>query len=135
MDESERQEYLREVESDSSIIGATLPETIDIGGEEIALDEFLVETRKIDEIPPDAQATIEEAKRVLRDERAQLVDRLKNDQLSHETADALVEKINGLDRALSALENIDCPGFGEVSRNALGEDYKRWLGFLDQVKQ
>lgn len=134
MDDPERQEYIRSVEMDSSTVGVELPDTIEVGGDELELDEFLVETRKVDEIPPEAAATIEEAKRVLRAERRRRFERLENDAINHETADRLVGKINGFDRALDALENLRRPSFGDASRSAMVDDYERWLGFLDTVR-
>jgi hypothetical protein len=134
MDESERQEYIREVERDSSTIGADLPETVDVGGDELQLTEFLVETRKLEEVPPEAAETVETAKRVLREERRQRVDRLESDPISHETAERLVDEINGFDRALNALETIRHPSFGDVAQRTMVDDYERWLGFLDTVQ-
>lgn len=60
MDDAEREPYLAEVRRKGSTIGAELPELITIGADEIELDEFLIETGKIDRIPPEADAKIEE---------------------------------------------------------------------------
>lgn len=134
MDDTEREEYLSEVRRKGSTIGAELPEQIEIGGEEIRLDEFLIETRKVDRIPPDAESKIKEAKRMLRGEREDRLDRLENDPLDHETAEALVAEINGLDRALNALGNIRHPDYGQQSREVAIEDHKKWLSFIDDVR-
>jgi hypothetical protein len=133
MDDTEREEYLTEVRRKGSTIGADLPEVIEIGGDEIELDEFLIETRKVDRIPPEAETKITEAKRLLRVERKDRLDRLENDPIDHETAETLVAEINGLDRALNALGNIRHPDYGERSREATVEDHKKWLGFIDDV--
>ena len=134
MDDTAREEYLSEVRRKGSTIGAELPELIEIGGDEIELDEFLIETRKVERIPPEAEAKIQEAKRLLRAEREDRLDRLENDSIDHETAKTLVAEINGLDRALNALGNIRHPDYGEQSREVAIEDHKKWLGFIDDVR-
>lgn len=135
MDDTEREEYLSEVRRKGSTIGAELPELIEIGGDEIELDEFLIETRKVERIPPEAEAKIKEAKRLLRAEREDRLDRLENGPIDHDTADTLVAEINGLDRALNALGNIRHPDYGEQSREMTIEDHKKWLGFIDDVRR
>ena len=135
MDERDREEFIRRVTSQSSTVGATIPESVVVGGSELKLNEFLIETRKVDRIPPDAEAKIEEAKQVLAEERSQRFDRLKNDPIDHETAETLVDEINGLDRALNALKTIRRPSYGEDSQSARIKDHKKWLDFLDTVRE
>lgn len=135
MDDTEREAYLSEVRRKGSTIGAELPELIEIGGDEIRLDEFLIETRKVERIPPDAESKIKEAKRTLRAEREDRLDRLENGPLDHDTAETLVTEINGLDRALNALDTIRYPDYGEQSREATIEDHKKWLSFIDDVRR
>jgi hypothetical protein len=134
MDEKQRREYIRRVQSEGSTIGVDLPETITVGGDDLELAEFLIETRKVERIPPEAKEKITEAKRVLKAERKRRFDRLQNDPIDEETAEALVGEINGLDRALNALDTIRRPNYGDESRSAMVEDYKKWLGFLDTVR-
>lgn len=134
MNDEERKQYLKEVKRKGSTIGAKLPEVIEVGGDELKLNEFLIETRKVEGVPPEAQETIAEAVRLLQDERKKRVERLENDAIDHETAAELVTEINGIDRALNALKNIRKPSYGEQSRKSTVEDYKKWFDLLDTVR-
>lgn len=134
MNDEERKQYLKEVKRKGSTIGAKLPEVIEVGGDELKLNEFLIETRKVEGVPPEAQETIAEAVRLLQDERKKRVERLENEAIDHETAAELVTEINGIDRALNALKNIRKPSYGEQSRKSTVEDYKKWFDLLDTVR-
>jgi hypothetical protein len=135
MDEHERQRLLDRVDSHSATVGATIPETVTIDGDELPLSEFLIETRAVDSVPPEAEETLDQAKRVLREERARRIERLETESLALETAEEIAEEAVGIRRALDALENIRRPAFGEASNHASIEDHKRWLGFLDTVRE
>lgn len=134
MDEETRQELLDRVNSQSATVGARLPETITVGGNELHLPEFLIETRKVEGVPPDARETVNEALVSLRNERKQLIERLKTEDLDVEAAEELAETIVGIDRAVNALENLRRPTFGEEARSASLDDHKRWKNFLDTIK-
>lgn len=134
MDDSERTELLRRVNRQSATVGASIPETITIHGEEIRLQEFLIETRKLDELSTETTETIAAAKRVFREERSERADRLEDDPLDREEAERLAEEIVGIDRALNALETVRQPDFSEEARASTVADHKRWLGFLDAVQ-
>jgi integrase/recombinase XerD len=43
MDESDRREYIRRVQSSSSTIGAEIPETITVAGDELELDDLMLD--------------------------------------------------------------------------------------------
>jgi hypothetical protein len=135
MDEHERQRLLDRVNSHSATVGATIPETVTIHGDELPLSEFLIETRAVDRVPPEAEETLAEAKRVLREERARRIERLETETLTLETAEEIAEEAIGIRRALDALENIRRPDFGERSSRASVDDHRRWLGFLDTVRE
>ncbi|ATW87663.1 hypothetical protein halTADL_0867 [Halohasta litchfieldiae] len=134
MDDSERTELLQQVNRQSATVGATIPETVTIHGEELQLREFLIETRKVDRISAETSEIVSTAKRVFREERAKRVDRLKSDPLDREEAEQLADEIVGIDRALNALETIRHPDFGDESHSSTIEDHKRWLGFLEAVQ-
>ncbi|MEA1930051.1 DUF5788 family protein [Halohasta litorea] len=134
MDDAERADLLSRVNRPSATVGATIPETITIHGEELELREFLIETRKVDEISPETSDILSAAKRAFREERAQRVERLETESLDRETAEGLADEIVGIDRALNALETIRHPDFGEESQASTIDDHKRWLGFLEAVQ-
>jgi len=134
MDEAERDALLRRVNRQGSTVGAQIPDTISVNGTEIELADFIIESRKIEELPPDAEEILEEAKRTFRAERASRIDRLETAPLDRAAAEALADEINGIDRALNALETIRHPDYGEQAAAAAIDDYKRWLGFVEQIK-
>jgi len=134
MNDAEREKILKRVNRQSATVGASIPETITVDGEEIQLKEFLVETRKIETLPPETSELVSRARQLFANERKQRVDRLKNDQLTSDEAKQLADEIVGIDRARNALKTIRHPGFGEEARTNNVEDHKRWLSFLDSIQ-
>jgi hypothetical protein len=133
MDDAAREKLLRRVNRQGATVGASLPETVTVGDEELPLAEFVIETRKVPGVPPEHRELLANAKQTLRSERAGRLERLESDPLDRETAGTLADEIVGIDRALNALENIRQPDYGETARTAAIEDHKRWAGFLDTL--
>lgn len=135
MDDETRAELLERVNRQSATIGAKTPETITIDGQMVDLQEFIIETRELPEIPPGTKELVSTAKQRLRNERTKRVDRLKNDDsLDQETAEELADEIVGIDRARNALDSLYRPDYATDVRTADIDDYKRWLGFLESVQ-
>ncbi|WP_324665638.1 DUF5788 family protein [Haloarcula sediminis] len=133
MDDTAREKLLRRVKRQGATVGASLPESVTIDGEELPLAEFVVETRKVPGVPPESRELLASAKKTLRSERARRLERLEEDPLDQEVAETLADEIVGIDRALNSLENIRQPDYGESARTAAIDDHKRWLGFLDTL--
>jgi len=133
MDDAVREKLLARVSRQGATIGASLPETVTVGGEELSLAEFVIETRKVPGVPPEHRELLADAKKTLRNERTRRLERLESDPLDRETAETLADEIIGLDRALHALENIRKPDYGETARTAAIDDHKRWAKFLDTL--
>lgn len=134
MDDDQRDALLRRINRGSATVGAKVPETITVHGEELPLSEFIIETRKVDGVPPEAVETLDAAKRALREERTRRVDRLETEPLDSETAETIADEVVGIDRALNALQTIRHPDYGDEATTAEIDDHKRWLGFLDRIK-
>ena len=134
MNDAERQKLLKRVNRQSATVGASIPKAITVDGEEIDLQEFIVETRKIETLPAETNELVSQARKRFAAEREQRLDRLKTDQLSREEAEALANEIIGIDRAQNALKTIRHPSYGEDARNNNIEDHKRWLAFLDSIQ-
>lgn len=133
MKEFERKGLLERVDREGATVGASIPETIEVQGEEIALREFVFEIKRRDTIPPGEQERVDRAKKNLRRERLQRRQRLEDADISYEEGEELVGAIIGLDRALSALESL---GEADVERQAKASDaadQKRWMNFLRQA--
>ena len=60
---------VRAFEREGATVGASIPERIDVQGEDVALREFVVETKRRDSVPPGERERVEQAKRNLRRER------------------------------------------------------------------
>jgi hypothetical protein len=135
MDEETREQLIERVNRKTATVGASTPETVTVGETSLELREFIIETRSVEQIPPDAKETLTEAKRTLRRERTQRMERLESDPLDVETAERLADEIIGIDRALNALENIRRPDFGDESGATRIEDHKRWVGFLNEIER
>ena len=135
IDEATRAALVERVNRQSATVGAKTPATITINGTEIDLHDFLIETRNLPEIPPGTKELVSTAKRTLKTERTERVDRLKTDEsLTEAAAETLVEEIIGLDRARNALDGVYRPDYGEEAHNMTIDDYKRWLGFVESIQ-
>ncbi|QSG01578.1 DUF5788 family protein [Natranaeroarchaeum sulfidigenes] len=133
MDESKRERLLKRINRQSSTIGAKTPDTITVNGEELDLQEFLIETRRVEGIPEDAKELVLETKRALKAERKELVGRLETEEMSYEEGKELADTIVGIDRALNALDSLRGRRYGERSRAVNVNDHKQWLDFLESV--
>jgi hypothetical protein len=132
--EAEREALLDRVNSPSATVGATVPDEIDVDGTALDLSAFIVETRKVDTVPPALDRRVNAACESLRAERDRRVDRLETDALDRETAESLADEVVGIDRALNALEGIRRPGFADEHHADTLESHERWLAFVDQVR-
>ena len=132
--DAERESLLDRVNSPSATVGATVPDEIDVDGTALDLSAFIVETRKVDTVPPALDRRVSAACESLRAERERRVDRLETDPLDRETAEALADEVVGIDRALNALEGIRRPGFADEHHADTLESHERWLAFVDPVR-
>ena len=124
-----RDGLLERVEREGATVGASIPETLTIGSETVALRSFVHETSN-GERDPDA---VQEVVVGLREERRRRREEIKTGDITRERAEQLADSILGIDRALTVLESS-----GETDLEAEAErkrlaDRKRWLSFLDSV--
>jgi hypothetical protein len=133
MKEFERKGLLERVDREGATVGASIPDTIEVQGEEVQLHEFVFEMQRRETIPAGERERVDRAKKNLRRERLQRRQRLEEGDISYEEGEELVGAIIGLDRALSALESL---GPSDVEREARAQetaDRKRWMKFLRQA--
>jgi hypothetical protein len=129
----ERKQLLERVERDGATVGADIPETIEVQGEELALQEFVFEMSSRDRVPPGKRERVDEAKRNLRRERVERKSRLEEEDLSRETGEALANSIVGIDRALAGLEQLGTVDLEAEAQAKETADTKRWMNFLQQA--
>ncbi|QKG91585.1 hypothetical protein HPS36_01510 [Halorubrum salinarum] len=134
IDDDVREALLDRVNSPSATVGASVPDEVEIDGSAVDLSAFIVETRKVDAVPPALDRKVTAARESLRAERARRVERLESDPLDPETAEALADEVVGIDRALNALEGIRRPGFADEHHADTLAGHERWLAFVDQVR-
>ena len=128
--EFERKQLLERVNREGATVGATIPETTDVQGEEVDLREFVFEIKRRDTVPPGERDRVERAKKNLRRERLQRVQRIENGEVTYEEGERIAESVIGIDRALNALEQLQPVDLeGEANRKEAA-DRKRWMSFL-----
>ncbi|TKX70294.1 DUF5788 family protein [Halorubrum sp. SP9] len=129
-----REALLDRVNSPSATVGASVPDEVEIHGETVDLSAFIVESRKVDAVPPALDRKVTAARESLRAERERRVERLETEDIDRETGETLVEEAIGVDRALNALEGIRRPGFADEHHADTLAGHERWLAFVDQVR-
>lgn len=132
MDERERERLLARIDRGSSTLGAELPETVEIGGETVALREFVFECERIDAVPEAQRDRIEELLSGLRRERLRRRQAIRDDEVDRETAESYVETIRGLERAISALEGLTEPEYAEAVRRERLSNARKLLSLVRQ---
>lgn len=134
IDDDAREALLDRVNSPSATVGASVPDEVEVAGEAVDLSAFIVETRKVDAVPPALDRKVTAARESLEAERERRIERIETDAIDRETAEALAEEAIGIDRALNALEGIRRPGFADEHHADTLAGHERWLAFVDQVR-
>jgi hypothetical protein len=131
--EFERKGLIERTEREGATVGADIPETIEVQGEDVDLQQFVFEIKRRDTVPAGERERVERAKKNLRRERLQRKQRLEEGDISYEEGEHLVEAIIGIDRALNALEGLGPTDLErEVEANETA-DRKRWMRFLQKA--
>ncbi len=131
--EYERKQLLERVERDGATVGADIPETIAVQGEEIDLQQFVFEIKRRETVPPGERDRVEQAKRNLRRERLDRLEQIEEGAISRETGDELATTIIGIDRALNALESLGPTDLEREQSAQQAADKKRWMSFLKKA--
>jgi len=135
VNDRERERLLDATRRQSGTIGDEVPERLDVQGTELALREFVMECRGLEAIPDAQREEIEAVKTDLRRERLARRRRIADDELTRAEAEALVDAIRGIDRALDALEGLDTPGFGEQVRRHELESARELQSLVDWKRE
>lgn len=133
MREFERKQLLERANKESAIIGANIPDTIDVQGETIDLREFVFEIKRRETIPAGEQERVDRAKKNLRRERIERMEKIENNEVSFEEGETLVQSVIGIDRALNALEQLRPVDIEQEAELKEAADQKRWMDFLRKV--
>ncbi|OIB56046.1 DUF5788 family protein [Natrialba sp. SSL1] len=133
MQEFERKQLLERVEREGATVGADIPETITVQGEEIDLRTFVFEIKRRETVPPGERDRVEQAKRNLRRERVERIERIEDGEIPRAEGEKLAQSIIGIDRALNALENLGPTDIEREQQAKQAADTKRWMSFLKQA--
>lgn len=133
MKEFERKQLLERVNREGATVGADIPERITVQGEEVDLQQFVFEIKRRDTVPAGERERVDRAKKNLRRERLQRLQRIEDDEVSYAEGERLVESIIGIDRALNALEGLDSADLEREAEAQEAADRKRWLSFLKKA--
>jgi predicted Zn-dependent peptidase len=131
--EFERKQLLERVNREGATVGADIPERITVQGEEVDLQQFVFEIKRRETVPAGERERVDRAKKNLRRERLQRLQRIEDDEVSYETGEQLVESIIGIDRALNALEQLGPANLEREAQAQEAADRKRWMSFLKKA--
>ncbi|EMA42907.1 DUF5788 family protein [Halobiforma nitratireducens] len=133
MQEYERKQLLERVEREGATVGADIPETIEVQGEEIDLRTFVFEIKRRETVPPGERDRVEQAKKNLRRERLERLERIEEGDIPREKGEDLARSIIGIDRALNALESLGSTDLEREQQAQQAQDRKRWMSFLKKA--
>jgi hypothetical protein len=133
MREFERKQLLERVDREAATVGASIPNVVDLQGEEFELRQFVFQVKKAESVPADRREDVQEAKKLLRRERLQRRQRLEDEDITREEGERLVEGIIGLERALNALESLGTTNLEAEMEASERADKKRWFSFLKEA--
>nr|WP_156708744.1 DUF5788 family protein [Natronomonas sp. CBA1123] len=131
--EYERKQLLERIGRESATLGVDIPDRIDVQGDEVELQSFVFEIKRLDSVPPGERDRVEQAKRNLRRERLERKERIEEGEISFEAGEELADAIIGIDRALEALENLNAGSVEAEAKRQEAADTKRWMDFLKQA--
>ena len=131
--ERRREELLERVQRKTATVGQRLPESVEIQGTEMNLKEFVWETKQQGTVPPELRDRVREVRAKLTAERKDRKKRLESATMTERDAEELAQSIVGIDRAISALQNLHEPDLGESARQQEIESNRRWVSFLDNI--
>ncbi|MFP4530824.1 MAG: DUF5788 family protein [Halodesulfurarchaeum sp.] len=128
-----RAELLERIGRRTATIGQQIPETVTIDGEPFELRDFVVETKSQGGVPTEKREAVRDVRKTLSRERTRRRERLANESLTEANAEELARTILGLDRALTALGNLDETDLKSRSHEEYVEGTRRWVEFVDQL--
>ncbi|MGK2230106.1 MAG: hypothetical protein ACI9QA_000256 [Methanobacteriota archaeon] len=129
MKEYEREALLDRADRDSASVGVRIPQTVELDGEELALAEYVFEARAGDTDGDD----IKEKKKLLRRRRNALLDEIRDEDMTYDEGEEIVERVAGIDRALNVLQGTG-EGIEAEAQAKEKADAKRWQSFVKKVK-
>jgi len=129
----ERKQLLERIDREGATVGADIPEEITVQGETVELRSFVFEIKRRETVPPGERDRVERAKKNLRRERLGRRQQIEDGDIPVEEGERLAESIIGIDRALTALEQLEPVDLEAKAQAQETADKKRWTRFLKQA--
>lgn len=132
MRDHERRVLRERVDRETATIGASIPESVTIDDETIALAEEVHRLQRANSLDAEDRGAIEGLLVGLRQRRTELVRQLEQDEtLDWDAGEGLVDRIIGIDRARSVLRNLDeeIDIESEIQQQTVA-DMERWRTFI-----
>ncbi|MFB6110971.1 MAG: DUF5788 family protein [Halobacteriaceae archaeon] len=129
----ERKQLLERVEREGATVGMSIPDEITVDDEPFRLQEFVFETKRVEDIDPEHRDRVDDVVSVLRRERLARKQRLEEEALPYEAGEQLAQEILGIDRALTALESLEGADIEDEAARSEAADQRRWVRFLKRA--
>lgn len=133
MDESEREVYLEKIEKETSTVGVKIPDTMEINNINYPVSDILFDLSSDNSFSDAISISESDFKKNVIKERQNLVDNIKNGDITEAEANSIVKKINKIDRIINTLTNDDV-SFKEKNKRNKAKKTAKWRNFVDEIK-
>lgn len=133
MDDIERKKYLAEIEKETSTVGIDMPDNLEVNGNNIPANDIIFSMSSEGNLPENMDMTISQLKQNLIKEKNNLIEEIEKADITSDTAEEYIEKINQVERVIDSL-NPDDMSFGDKSDINEAKKTKKWRDFIDKIR-
>lgn len=133
MDDIERKKYLAEIEKETSTVGIDMPDNLEVNGNNIPANDIIFNMSSEGNLPENMDMTISQLKQNLIKEKNNLIEEIEKADITSDTAEEYIEKINQVERVIDSL-NPDDMSFGDKSDINQAKKTKKWRNFIDKIR-
>lgn len=133
MDDIERKKYLAEIEKETSTVGIDMPDNLEVNGNNIPANDIIFNMSSEGNLPENMDMTISQLKQNLIKEKNNLIEEIEKADITSDTAEEYIEKINQVERVIDSL-NPDDMSFGDKSDINEAKKTKKWRDFIDKIR-
>lgn len=133
MDDIERKKYLAEIEKETSTVGIDMPDNLEVNGNNIPANDIIFNMSSEGNLPGNMDMKISQLKQDLIKEKNNLIEEIEKADITSDTAEEYIEKINQVERVIDSL-NPDDMSFGDKSDINEAKKTKKWRDFIDKIR-
>lgn len=133
MDDIERKKYLAEIEKETSTVGIDMPDNLEVNGNNIPANDIIFNMSSEGNLPGNMNMKISQLKQDLIKEKNNLIEEIEKADITSDTAEEYIEKINQIERVIDSL-NPDDMSFGDKSDINQAKKTKKWRNFIDKIR-